>query len=72
MNPVVHVLTLMLATGAAQAEPIDLGRYTTAAECEMLARSVKVHQAGARITCIRQPMTPQERLAWALLVGGRP
>lgn len=72
MNPVVHVLTLVLAAGAVPSETIDLGRYSTAVECEMQARSVRVRQSGARLTCVRQSMTPEERQAWALLVGGRP
>lgn len=75
MNPVVHVLTLVFAMSGAPVEPpvsIDLGRYDTAVECEMQARSVKVRHRGARLKCVRAPMTPEERQAWALLVGGAP
>lgn len=54
MNPVVHVLTLMLAAGAAPSETIDLGRYSTAVECDLQARSVRVRQSGARLICIKR------------------
>lgn len=54
MNLVVHVLTLVLAAGAAPHETIDLGRYSTAVECDLQARSVRVRQSGARLICIRR------------------
>ncbi len=65
----VYVLALFTADTVL---PIDLGRYDTATECDLQARSVKVHHRGARLRCLKAPMTPEERQAWALLVGGRP
>lgn len=67
MNGFVYVLALFTADVAL---PVDLGRYDTAVECDLQARSVKVHHRGARLKCLKAPMTPQERQAWALLVGG--
>lgn len=68
--PIVYVLAVFLAGSPSPAGDFDLGRYTTATECELQARSVKVHQRGARLRCLKAPMTPDEVQAWALLVGG--
>lgn len=68
MNTFVYVLALFTADVAL---PVDLGRYDTAVECDLQARSVKVHHRGARLKCIKAPMTPEERQAWALLSGQR-
>ena len=65
----VYVLALFASDVAL---PVDLGRYDTAVECDLQARSVKVHHRGARLRCLKAPMTPEERQAWAVIVGGRP
>ena len=62
MNPVVHVLTLVLS---AAASPVDLGRYDTAVECDLQARSVRVYRAGARLRCVRQVVEPVPAASWA-------
>lgn len=67
MSTFVYVLALFTADAVL---PVDLGRYDTAVECDLQARSVKVHHRGARLKCLKAPMTPEERQAWALLVGG--
>ncbi len=67
MSGFVYVLALFTADVVL---PIDLGRYDTAVECDLLARTVKVHHRGARLKCLKAPMTSEERQAWALMVGG--
>lgn len=71
MNPAVYVLAVFLAGSPSPSGDFDLGRYDTATECDLQARSVKIHHRGARLRCLKAPMTPEERQAWALLVGGR-
>lgn len=70
MNPTVYVLAVFLAGSPSPSGDFDLGRYDTAVECDLQARSVKVHHRGARLKCLKAPMTPEERQAWALIVGG--
>jgi len=68
LNGFVYVLALFTADVAL---PVDLGRYDTAVECDLQARSVKVHHRGARLKCLKATMTPEERQARALLTGQR-
>lgn len=70
MNPAVYVLALFLAGSPSPAGDFDLGRYDTATECELQARSVRIRERGARLKCLKAPMTPDEAQAWALLMGG--
>ena len=73
MNGIVYVLAVFLsAASPSSAGDFDLGRYDTAVECDLQARSVKVRHAGARLRCLKAPMTPEERQPGALIVGGRP
>lgn len=66
MNGAVYVLAVFLS--AASPSPtgdFDLGRYDTAVECDLQARSVRVRQAGARLRCVRQVVEPAPASSWA-------
>jgi len=58
----VYVLALFTTDVAL---PVDLGRYDTAVECDLQARSVKVRHAGARLRCVRQVVEPAPASSWA-------
>lgn len=65
MNSLVYALTLFV-TSPAPVEPVELGRYHSAVECDIAVRTVKIQHRGARLRCLPQAPMVEERQAQAL------
>jgi hypothetical protein len=76
VNELVFALTVFIANPPLQAvngvEPrshFEIGRYDTRTECDIEARSVRVHHKGAVLRCVPRHLSPDER--WAAVRQAR-
>ena len=65
MNSLVYALTLFVVSPQ-PAAPVEIGRYDSAVECDIAVRTVKLQHRGARLRCVPQPPSIEERQARAL------
>ena len=70
MNELVVSLTLFLLSPAMAAvdgqEPrshYEIATYTSRTECDIAARTVRIHARGARVMCLTRELTPDEKVA---------
>ena len=66
MNTVVVALTVFLLqpdmAGQGRSH-YEIATYTSRTECDIAARTVRIHARGARVMCLTRELTPDEKVA---------